>query len=168
MTKYWVVRAGWDIQDIVERDGFIGIGFGGDALGDLSGLSMEEIRPRVENAPDRRDKKAGYYTRAAGQLWQFINEIEEGDCLLTPHRRTRNVRNVRIGLVRGAYEFSRGAPRPHRRPVEWIRTDILRDGLSAQLRASLTGRMTVFSVNRHADELEANITDAIRCALEFR
>ena len=152
MTKYWVARAEEDIQDIVERDGFIGIGFGGDALGDLSGLSREEIRPRVENAPDRRDKEPGYYRLAAGQLWRFINEVEEGDCLLTPHKRTRNV-NVRIGLVRGAYEFSRGAPRPHRRPVDWIRTDILRDGLSAQLRASLTGQMTVFSVNRHADEL---------------
>ena len=27
MTKYWVVRAEKDIQDIVERDGFIGTGF---------------------------------------------------------------------------------------------------------------------------------------------
>ena len=149
MTKYWVVRAGWDIQDIVERDGFIGIGFGGDALGDLSGLSMEEIRPRVENAPDRRDKKARYYTLAAGQLWRFINEIEEGDCLLTPHKRTRN---VRIGLVRGAYEFKPGHPRPHRRPVDWIRT-ASRDDLSAGLQDSLMANMTVFSVNRHADEI---------------
>lgn len=144
MTKYWVVRAHKDIQDIVERDGFIGIGFGGDALGDLSGLSREEIRPRVENAPDRRDKKAGYYTLAAGQLWQFINEIEEGDCLLTPHRRTRN---VRIGLVRGAYEFSRGAPRPHRRPVEWIRT-APRDDIPP-----IRSQSTVSSFQRHADEL---------------
>lgn len=144
MTKYWVVRAGEDIQDIVERDGFIGIGFGGDALGDLSGLSREEIRPRVENA--RPDRAAGYYGRTAGQLWRFINEVEEGDCLLTPHKRTRNG-NVRIGLVRGAYEFSRGAPRPHRRPVEWIRT-ASRDDLPP-----IRFRSTVSSFQHHADEL---------------
>ena len=143
MTKYWVVRAE-GIQDIVESDGFIGIGFGGDSLGDLSGLSREAIRLRVENAPDRRDKEPGYYRTAAGQLWRFINEIEEGDCLLTPHRRTRD---VRIGLVRGAYEFKPGHPRPHRRPVEWIRT-APRDDLPP-----IKPRMTVSSFQRHADEL---------------
>ncbi len=154
MTKYWVVRADRDIQELVERDGFIGIGFGGDALGDLSGLSPGEIRPRVENAPDRRDKEPGYYRLATGQLWRFVNKIEEGDCLLTPHKRTRNVRIglVRIGLVSGAYEFKPGHPRPHRRPVDWIRT-ASRDDLSAGLQDSLMAYMTVFSVNRHADEI---------------
>ena len=102
MTKYWGVRAHKDIQDIVERDAFIGIGFGGDELGDLSGLSRREIRSLVEGA--RPDRTARYYWTAAGQLWRFVNVIEEGDCLLTPHKRTRD---VRIGLVRGAYEFAR-------------------------------------------------------------
>ena len=142
MTKYWVVRAGEDIQDIVERDAFIGIGFGGDELGDLSGLSRREIRPLVEGA--RPDRKARYYWTAAGQLWRFVNKIEEGDCLLTPHKRTRD---VRIGLVRGAYEFKQGQPRPHRRPVEWIRT-APRDDLPP-----IKPRMTVSSFQRHADEL---------------
>jgi len=144
MTKYWVVRAHKDIQDIVERDGFIGIGLGGAALGDLSGLSRGEIRPRVENAPDRRDKEPGYYGLAAGQLWRFINEIEEGDCLLTPHKRTRD---VRIGLVRGAYEFKPERPRPHCRPVDWIRT-VSRDDLPP-----IRSQSTVSSFQRHADEL---------------
>ena len=147
MTKYWVVRAHKDIQDIVELDGFIGIGFGGDELGDLAGLSREEIRPRIESA--RPDRAAGYYGTAAGQLWRFVNKIEEGDCLLTPHKRTRNVRIwlVRIGLVRGAYEFKPGHPRPHRRPVDWIRT-ASRDDLPPIKR-----RLTVSSFQRHADEL---------------
>ena len=144
MTKYWVVRAHKDIQDIVERDGFIGIGFGGDELRDLSGLSREAIRLRVENAPDRRDKEPGYYRTAAGQLWRFVNKIEEGDCLLTPHKRTRD---VRIGLVRGAYEFKPGHPRPHRRPVDWIRT-ASRDDLPP-----IKSQLTVFSFQPHADEL---------------
>ena len=142
MTKYWVARAEEDIQDIVERDAFIGIGFGGDELGDLSGLSRREIRPLVEGA--RPDRKAGYYWTAAGQLWRFVNEIEEGDCLLTPHKRTRD---VRIGLVRGAYEFKQGQPRPHRRPVEWIRT-AHRDDLPP-----IRSQLTVSSFQRHADEL---------------
>ncbi len=147
MTKYWVVRAGWDIQDIVERDAFIGIGFGGDELGDLSGLSRREIRPLVEGA--RPDRKARYYWTAAGQLWRFVNKIEEGDCLLTPHKRTRNVRIglVRIGLVRGAYEFKPGHPRPHRRPVDWIRTASEND------LPPIKSQLTVFSFQPHADEL---------------
>ena len=142
MTKYWVVRADKDIQDIVERDAFIGIGFGGDELGDLSGLSRREIRPLVEGArPERKDR---YYWNVAGQLWRFVNKIEEGDCLLTPHKRNRD---VRIGLVRGAYEFKPGHPRPHRRPVDWIRT-ASRDDLPP-----IKPRMTVSSFQRHADKL---------------
>ena len=142
MTKYWVVRAEEDIQDIVERDGFIGVGFGGDSLGDLSGLSREAIRLRVEGA--RPDREPRYYALAAGQLWRFVNEIEEGDCLLTPHKRTRD---VRIGLVRGAYEFKPGHPRPHRRPVDWIRT------ASREDLPPIRSQSTVFSFQPHADEL---------------
>lgn len=149
MTKYWVVRADWDIQELVEPRSLVGIGW--HEVGDFGALSSEEIREQVRATYS--GASPGMIGQTVGQLRRFAHEIEIDDVVLTPITSTRQ---VLVGKVTGPCQHNPAAETDNltnTRAVEWIRTDILRDGLSAQLRASLTGQMTVFSVNRHADEI---------------
>lgn len=151
MTNYWVVRADVDIRDSVEAEGFAGIGFGGDQLGDISGFSRDQIRERVVSAhPDSSPSQIG---SAVGQLYRFTSVIQECDYVLTPVRD----RKVLIGEVTEPYEFVENEPQPHRRKVAW-RAIVSRDDLSLSLKNSLGGLMTVFSVKSHADEIAHLLT----------
>ena len=149
MAKYWVVRADWDIQELVEPRLLIGIGW--HEVGDFGVLPPDEIRGRVRATyPDHSPNTIGAST---GQLRRFAHEIEIGDVVLTPIRATRQ---ALVGKVTGPYQHNPAAEIisfTNTRAVEWLRTDILRDDLSTRLRNSLAGLMTVFSVNDHADEI---------------
>ena len=114
MTNYWVVRAGEDIRDSVEEGHFVGIGFGGDQIGDLSGLPYDQIRDRfAENNPGSSPNEVG---TAAGQLDRFTNKIAEHHWVLTPIRN----RNVLIGEVTSDYTYDPShLTKPHRRFVRW-------------------------------------------------
>ena len=149
MTKYWVVRADWDIQELVEPRSLVGIGW--HEVGDFGALSSEEIRERVRATYS--GASAGMIGQTVGQLRRFAHEIEIGDVVLTPIRATRQ---VLVGMVTGPCQHDPAAETDNltnTRAVEWIKTDILRDDLSARLRNSLAGQMTVFSVNDHAGEI---------------
>lgn len=148
MAKYWVVRADWDIQELVETRSLVGIGW--HEVGDF-GLSSEGIGEQVRATyPSARP---GTIRQTIGQLRRFAHQIEVGDIVLTPIKATRQ---VLVGKVTGPYQHNPAAETDNltnTRAVEWLRTDILRDDLSNRLRNSLAGQMTVFSVNDHASEI---------------
>ena len=154
MVRYWVVRAGSDIQGRVERDSFVGIGWA--YVGKLSDLSQQDIAKKLarEN-PNQHPAKQG---NLAGMLYRFASEIEEEHIVLTPITITRQ---VLIGKVVGPYlhdseqEIERMS---NRRAVEWLRTDVMRTDLSLPLQRSLNGNLTVFSLDSHADEITRIIT----------
>lgn len=150
MANYWVVRADRDIQELVEARSLIGIGW--SEVGDLGALSPEDIKGKVRAT--YRGWSPNAIGASAGQLRRFAHEIEVGDIALTPIKSTRQ---ALIGKVTGPYRHNPAAETEclaNTRSVEWIRTDVLRDDLSTELRLSLGGLMTVFSVNDHADEIE--------------
>lgn len=148
MAKYWVVRAGEDIQELVQARSLVGIGW--HEVGDF-GLSSEGIGEQVRATyPNARP---GAIRQTIGQLRRFAHQIEVGDVVLTPITATRQ---VLVGEVTGPCQHNPAAETDNltnTRAVERLRTDILRDDLSARLRASLMANMTVFSVNHHADEI---------------
>ena len=61
---------------------------------------------------------------------------------------------VAFGRIAEDYQYASDAPpgARHQRPVEWIDTDIARSKLDTDLRFSLGGAMTVFSVQRNKAE----------------
>ena len=147
MVNYWVVRAGDAIKDLVEAGSFIGIDFGGEELGNLAGVSLEEVRQKVrERRPDASAHQIG---SVAGQLYRFSNVMKEGDRVLTPLKPSRM---VLVGEVAGSYEFASREPNPHRRKVDWL-TKFSRDDVSVPLKRSLGGERTVYRIDGHTDEI---------------
>lgn len=164
MANYWVVRADRDIQELVEPRSLIGIGW--SEVGDLGALSPEDIKGKVRATyPDDNPHQV---SKSAGQLRRFAHEIEVSDIVLTPIKSTRQ---ALIGKVTGHYQHNPSAETEcltNTRSVEWIRTDVLRDDLSTELRLSLGALMTVFSVNDHADEIEQVIGGETSAALTYQ
>ena len=148
--KYWVVRAGDDIQDIVEERSVIGIGW--QRVGDLGGLAHEDIQRTVQKVfPDENQHR---WAKITGQLYRFASEISKGDVVLTPIKATRH---VLIEEVAGDYtydpepEFERLA---NTREVNWLRKGVTRDGFSVPMKNSLEGLMTVFKIDGHKAEID--------------
>ena len=140
----WVVWAGKGIEDIVERDEFVGIGFGGAALGDISLLAEDVLFERVAAARDY-----GSLDAAVRQLVEFRDSIKVGDYVLVPLQ-TRGV--YHIGEVTGPYQFVESRPLPHCRSVKWHRTYMPRAGFRIPGTTIRLTRITVYRPGRHADD----------------
>lgn len=88
------------------------IAMGWDAVGDLSGCSLPQIRNRLH--------KAGEFKRNAKQLWNFRN-IRKG-AIIVANRGQKETAG--IGRVVGEYYYN---PKPvhfrHTLPVRWLNTD---------------------------------------------
>ena len=96
-----------------------------------------------------------------GQAWAFCKEMEKGDIILTPNPLTRT---IYIGRVKSDYLYHR---RPlgemdyaHRRKVTWEK-EVSRDVFSLDLRHSIGSLMTLFNIDKHADEIEAVLAGKI-------
>lgn len=155
--RCWVVRAGTgeEILDAVAERGLVAIGW--RELGDCSALTArEQFRERfLEAYPDERDaSRRSYVAGQAGQVYRFAREIQVGDTVLTPDRRSRE---LLVGKVAGTYrylaDFGNGSY-PHVRDVAW-RGRIARDSMSSAFRASTGNISTLFSVDAYCDEVEA-------------
>ncbi len=113
----WLLRAGERgryASDFV-TGGVAAIGW--PAVGDVKGRDRGSIIARIRSEyPDE------YAAGAAGALWRFVNEIENGDVVLAPDAETRA---IHVGRVTGPYEFRKPglADRfPHVRAVGWERS----------------------------------------------
>lgn len=143
----WLVRGGenGDREVAAFSGGLIIAGWEG--LGDISGRTREEIRQALrETYPEVADKVISNWT---GQLWRFREQIGPGDFVVMPLK-TRPGR-VAVGRIVGPYEFRGDEPAGFRqvRKVEWLRTDIQRDLIRPDLRASITSLLTVCGLTRH-------------------
>lgn len=145
----WVVWAGFGLEDIIVRDEFVGIGFGGVALGDIRHLDDDVLTDRVTKARDYgKDPKSG-----VRQLKALRDSIEVGDYLLVPLR-ARQL--YHIGEVTGPYQFVESRPYPHCRSVKWHGANIPRAGLGFPL-----GRHTVHRPKKHADAVDRVVKEVV-------
>ena len=149
MANYWMVRSEWGIRELVERDGFIAIGFGGTAIGNLNVLTREQIYVLVakHRGPDATPSQIASHT---GQLYRFANAVQIGDSVIT----SVEDRQYLIGKVTSDYTYLESQrDHPHRRSVKW-QSSVRRDELPLAIKNSLGGISTVFSVSRHGAEIE--------------
>ena len=147
MANYWVVRSDADIRDAVEGGGFVGIGFGSAEIGNINGLSRDEIRQRVNRR--RPDAKLGQISADTGMLFRFANEIAVGDWVLT----LVEDRIPLIGEITSDYTYVESRPdKAHQRFVKW-HSRVSRYDMSRPLRNAIGGIQTVFGITKYGEEI---------------
>ena len=107
--------------------------------------NRQDIRQCVSTAyPDAPTRRLSYYARS---LFLFAVEMEEGDLIVLPRKRTSQ---IAIGRVAGPYEYRPldGVNR-HTRRVEWLRPDLPRPTFGQDLLYSFGGLGTVYEVSRN-------------------
>jgi len=132
------------------------IAVGWPDAGDLSELpeEREQFKARLrETFPDRSE---AWVANAAGQLLRFRHVMQPGELVVYSHKADRT---INIGRISGDYSHKAGAREryPNRRPVEWLKTGLPRDGFSSGCLYEVGSALSVFTIKEHRDELLARL-----------
>lgn len=142
MTRCWLVRLGkyGEQEQHALTSGELLTGW---TLDDLSQTTDKaDIQAKLAHAePDAALRTLQNWS---AQLNQFVNVIDEGDLILVPLKTTGQ---VAIGRAVGGY-YRGPAGEPARR-VNWLRTDLPRDGIKQDLLYSLGAAQTICEVSRN-------------------
>ncbi len=144
--RAWVVRAGKDgeYEDFALEKGVVVIDW--DDLGDLSAVTTrDQVREMLTATGYAEGNRLANH---AGQIFRFVHEIDTGDLVVLPAKRTRT---LAVGRYAGGYEFRPDNPDGcrHVRPVDWLRTEQPRSSLRQDLLHTLGGLHTVFRPKRN-------------------
>jgi restriction system protein len=130
--------------------GYAAIGW--EEVEDLSGIPRGDDRAlgALYDAayPDDGKRRRGLNV---GQIRRFLWELEPGDVVVTPMRRSEY---LIVGITDSPYyyEVTPEYPHGHRRKVRWLDEPVLRSSLSVPVQTILRAYLTVFKV-RPPDEL---------------
>lgn len=143
MEKMWMIRGegGRLYNDFRDRS-IAAIGWWELAPKVKPGMSKKELTAIYQQVEP--NVKLGTAISGASQVWRFINEIKEGDWVVTysPANRT-----YLVGKVIGAYQYRpewTEDDMPLIRPVQWKSIEIERDMLSVRSKNTLGSTLTVF------------------------
>jgi len=146
VIKYYKVlagEAGNQVSDFL-CDSYFGIDY--DVHLDLSQKpfnDLEEFRQYLIS-------KNSDYSKSANKLWRLYKEIHIGDILLLF---VREDKSFRIGVVESDYIYQEGEY-PHRRRVNWeIHKPLLKETMSVGLQNSVTGPVSIGSLEKRSAEL---------------
>lgn len=146
MERMWMVRAeGGTLYDMFRERGVVAVGWTELAAKAKPGMSRQQLVEIYMQAEPQA--KSGTALAGASQVWRFINEIEEGDHVLTysPGNRT-----YMVGRITGKAEHKPEWQEDGMalvRPVKWFATEVDRDSLSTPTKNSLGSTLTVFRVS---------------------
>ncbi|MBA9004154.1 CBS domain-containing protein [Thermomonospora cellulosilytica] len=144
----WMVRGGWHGEREAKAltEGLVIAGW--NEMGDLSGYrtraALSEALRRAY--PDAGRNVIGNWT---GQLWRFTTEMREGDLVVMPLKTRPG--HVAVGRIAGPYEYRTTEPEGFRqiRRVDWIRTDVSKERIRADLVATLGSLLTICRLSRN-------------------
>ncbi len=136
---------------------FIGVDFGVDQ--DLTGKLPEEWRKFnkafipifLAGRPEKTKVAAGL---ACGAIWTVSKGIGADDIVLCPDGDGA----YKVGQVSGDYYYQPGEILPHRRPVQWLGTNVDRQDMSEALRNSTGSIGTISNVTKYSEEIEQLIS----------
>lgn len=164
MLRYWGISMGAGGRYITDslRGSYIAIGW--EKLHDLvsvldSGVQKQQrwnqFKSLFESAYPGSAIKVG---QGVGQVWNFMAEMSEADIALV---RDPLQRQIHVAEITGPSIYKEHwddeCPYLHRRTVKWLKK-ISRDDLSQKLKNSMGSLLTVFNVDRHAQEVNGLIT----------
>lgn len=146
MVRAWTVRGGryGEREQAALEEGLIILGW--ENLGDLSvATSVDELSSLVQKA--YRDAAPRTIDNWTHQLWRFVNVMRVDDLVVMPQK-YKPV--IAIGRVAGEYRFRAEAPEEfrHVRRVEWLKTEVERAVVGADLRDSMGSFLTVSELSR--------------------
>jgi restriction system protein len=137
--------------------GYVAVGWG-DA-GDLTDLPDDRELFKARLRRDFPDRSEAWVANAAGQLLRFRHVMQPGEFIVYPRKADRT---INIGRIAGeyAYEPQEWFEYPNRRPVEWLKTEIPRDGFSSGCLYEVGSALSVFTIKEHKQELLAALDGA--------
>lgn len=148
----WVIKGGraGEYEGAFLEKGVVSVGFG--------------LKQSIADFDDREALRASTEGRSdADQLWRFYQEIENGDLVVLPRKRTGE---VAVGRITGLYAYQPdavGQSVPHVRPVQWQVTDIPRFHFNQDLLNSFGSQLTLSQPR--APDAETRIGHAVRLYL---
>jgi len=148
-NRMWMVRGeAGRLYDAFRENGVAAVGWPQLARQAQAGMSRKKLVALYLNAaPEAKQATA---ISGASQVWRFVNEIQEGDWVVTysPSNRLYS-----IGTVSGAAEYceewvEKGMPLV--RKIQWQAKELPRDCLVLRTKNSLGSTLTLFEIPPHA------------------
>lgn len=161
--KVWAVRAGADgeYEEYALSEGVAMVDFGlRDSVAGFEDRTALRDYLNSESQPYAGRLRSA--ANAASQIWRFANEIQTGDMLLLPRKKTRD---VAVGRVTGGYRLDEGMPfeARHARDVEWLASGIPRESFDDGILTAIRSMLTVFQVKREG--VATRISNAVAAYL---
>ena len=148
----WLIRAGryGEYEDMCIDRGLTAVDFG-------LGQSVAEFESREAL------RASELAETSANQLWRFYDEIQLGDMIVLPCKRTRV---IAVGRVVGEYGYcpDESPSAPHTRAVTWDATDVPRSGFDQDLINSFGALGTVSQPQ--PQDAEERIAAVVKAYLE--
>ena len=154
--RYWLMRAGKGgiAKDFCIQEGVLAMDW---EFGDMSHLpdDPEAFKKWLRNSKEGENVSEGHVNQDAATNRKFMYEVQNGDYVALSNAKDEW---VYLGLVKSLYYFDKaGNPAfPHRRKIEW-RVAYPRRVFSDAFLTSLKSELTLFSLDKHADELQRKL-----------
>lgn len=145
MARMWMVRSeGGSLYDAFRERGMVAVGWSQLAAEAKPGVRREQLIALYRSAEPQA--KQGTVVSGASQVWRFVNDIREGDWVVTysPANRLYS-----LGKVSGAAEHhpewaEQGMALA--RKVQWEARELPRDSLGTGTKNTLGSTLTLFEV----------------------
>jgi restriction system protein len=149
MARMWMVRGeGGSLYDAFRERGVAAVGWNQLAAHAKPGVGRKQLIALYQSAEPQA--KQGTAVSGASQVWRFVNDIQDGDWIVTysPANRLYS-----IGKVTGPAEHhpewaEQGLPLA--RKVQWQAQELPRDSLGISTKNSLGSTLTLFEVSPSA------------------
>lgn len=155
MARMWMVRGeGGSLYDAFRERGVAAVGWNQLAAHAKPGVGRKQLIALYQSAEPQA--KQGTIVSGASQVWRFVNDIQDGDWIVTysPANRLYS-----IGKINGPAEhYPEWAEQgmPLARKVQWHPQELPRDSLGTSTKNSLGSISTVFEIpTGAADEVLA-------------
>ncbi len=146
MSRMWMVRGeGGSLYDAFRERGVAAVGWNQLAVQAKPGVGRKQLIALYQTAePLAKQRNA---VSGASQAWRFVNDIQEGDWVITysPANRLNS-----IGKVAGPAEHYPEQGMPLVRKVQWQGQELPRDNLGTSTKNSLGSTLTLFEVPSNA------------------
>jgi len=153
--SYYLIRIGEGSKytDIGRKNNFVAIGW--DEVPDLRTIkNLDDLKKILTDKYQYSDAQIG---NQAGQIYKFWSDMQDGDVAISPLGKGEYL----VGKL-GTYYFENqpqdGCPYRHRRKVEWNKDLILKEDMTTNLSYAVGGALTLFSLDKYANELASLIS----------
>ena len=128
------------------------VAIGWPGIGDITGMSREDLKQTLASAPYRLSGLALGNAYATVDI--LLNQMQKGDLVLVA-----DGADIYFGEISGDYSFDCTVDNdsdgyPHQRPVVWL-TNVSREDLSKELRSALKVHRTAANLSHHYEEIDA-------------